>query len=147
MPGRDDPRPPTVLPERELRKLDRWSFQVLPGDGVGCDHVVLGTTGAFAVVFEGDSVPQGFLIPGIHRARRAARRLRGHLSAIGVEGETVAVLCPRTNSIFAPRTVRGVRMVPPVLLSKEFSDRSRSAMPHQVQRAAESLIRSLAQSR
>jgi hypothetical protein len=112
-----------------------------------CPATASGTTGAFAVVFEGDYVPQGFLIPGIHRARRAARRLRGHLSAIGVEGDTVAVLCPRTNSIFAPRTVRGVRMVPPVLLSKEFSDRSRSAMPHQVQRAAESLIRSLAQSR
>jgi hypothetical protein len=147
MPGRDDARPSTVLPERELRKLDRWSFHVLPGDGVGCDHVVLGTTGSFALVFEGDSVPQGFLIPGIHRARRAARRLRGHVTALGVEGETVAVLCPRTSSVFAPRTVRGVRVVPPVLLAKEISERNRSAMPHQVQRAAESLTRSLGQSR
>ena len=147
MPGRDDARSPTVLPERELRKLDRWSFHVLPGEDVGCDHIVFGTTGAFAVVFAGDSVPQGFLIPGIHRTRRAARRLRGHVSAIGVQGETVAVLCPRTSSVFAPRTVRGVRIVPPVLLANEISERNRSAMPHQVKRAAESLTRSLAQSR
>ena len=147
MPRRDDTRPSTALAERELRKLDRWSFRVLPGDGVGCDRIVLGTTGAFAVVFEGDGVPQGFLIPGIHRTRRAARRLRRHVSAIGVEGETVALLCPRTSSVFAPRTVRGVRIVPPVLLAKEISERNRSAMPHQIQRAAESLTRSLAQFR
>jgi hypothetical protein len=147
MPGRDDARPPTVLPERELLKLDRWSFVVLPGEGVGCDHIVIGTTGAFAVVFEGDSVPQGFLIPGIRRARKAARRLRGHVSATGVQTDTVAILCPRTSSVFAPRTVRGVRIVPPVLLAKAISERNRSAMPHQIQRAAESLTRSLAQFR
>jgi hypothetical protein len=147
MPGRDAARPPTVLPERELGKLDRWSFRVLPGEELGCDHIVLGTTGAFAVLFRGDSVPQGFLIPGIHRARRAARRLRAHVSAIGVEGGTVALLCPRTSAVFAPRTMRGVRVVPPVLLAKEISERNRSSLPHQIQRAAESLTRSLAQSR
>ena len=120
---------------------------MLPGGDIGCDHIVVGTTGAFAVVVEGETVPQGFLIPGIRRTRRAARRLRSHVSAIGVQGETIGLLCPRTSSVFAPRTVRGVRIVPPVLLAKEISQRNRAAMPHQVQRAAESLTRSLAQSR
>jgi hypothetical protein len=134
----------SVPAERELRRLDPWSFHVLPGHGVGCDHVVMGTTGAFAVVFEGDSVPSGMRVPGLRRARRAARRLRGHLGAIGVKGETFAVVCPRTYSVFAPRTMRGVRIVPPMLLAKEISDRNRSAMPHQVRRAAEALTRSFA---
>ncbi len=120
---------------------------MLPGDGVGADHVVLGTTGAFAVVVAGDAVPQGFLIEGVGRTRRAARRLRRHIGAIGLQSETVALLCPRTSSVFAPRTVRGVRVVPPVLLAREISQRNRSAMPHQVQRAADSLTRSLARSR
>jgi hypothetical protein len=34
-----------------------------------------------------------------------------------------------------------------VLLAKEISERNRSSLPHQIQRAAESLTRSLAQSR
>jgi len=143
---RDDSARP-VPAERELQRLDPWSFRLLPGDGVGCDRVVLGTTGAFAVVFQGDSVPSGVRVPGIRRARRAARKLKNHLSAIGAHDESVAVLCPRTHSVFAPRTVRGVRIVPPVLLAQEISGRSRSAMPHQVQRAAEALNRSFARSR
>jgi hypothetical protein len=49
--------------------------------------------------------------------------------------------------VFAPRTVRGVRVVPPVLLAGEISQRNRSAMPHQVRRAAEALARSFAQFR
>jgi hypothetical protein len=143
---RNDSTPP-VPAERELQRLDPWSFHLLPGDGVGCDRVVIGTTGAFAIVFEGDSVPSGARIPGLRRARRAARKLKGHLHAIGAYSDTFAVLCPRTNSVFAPRTVRGVRVVPPVLLAGEISQRNRSAMPHQVRRAAEALARSFAQFR
>ena len=120
---------------------------MLPGDGVGCDRVVMGTTGAFAVVFAGESVPTGPRVKGLGKARRAARKLRGHLGAIGAQGETVAILCPRTHSVFAPRTVRGVRIVPPVLLAGEISERNRSALPHQVQRQAEALSRSFAQFR
>jgi hypothetical protein len=136
-----------VTAERELARLDRWSFQVLPGDGIGCDKVVMGTTGAFAVVFAGDAVPSGVRVPGVRRARRAARKLKSHLGAIGIHGETLAVVCPQTDSVFAPRTVRGVRVVPPVLLAGEISGRNRAILPHQVKRAAEALTRSFAQFR
>ena len=120
---------------------------MLPGDGVGCDKVVMGTTGAFAVVFAGDSVPSKGRIEGVRRARRAARKLMGHLGAIGTHADTVAIVSPNTDSVFAPRTVRGVRVVPPVLLAAEISQRNRAVLPHQVQRAAESLTRSFAQFR
>jgi hypothetical protein len=140
MPEHDSARP--VPAERELAQLDRWSFRVLPGDRIGCDQVVMGTTGSFVVVFEGDGVPAGMHVPGLRRARRAAGKLKSHLGAIGSHVETTAVLCPRTYSVFAPRTVRGVRIVPPGLLAAEISERNRAAQPHQVRHAAEALTRS-----
>ena len=133
--------------ERELKKLDPWSFHVLPGDGVGCDKIVMGTTGAFALVFAGDHVPSGSRVAGVRRAKRAARKLKGHVGAIGAQGATIAIVCPSTHSVFAPRTIRGVRVVPPMLLANEISERNRSAMPHQVRRAAEALTRSFSQFR
>jgi hypothetical protein len=142
MPGSDSARP--VPAQRELGRLDRWSFHVLPGDGVGCDKVVMGTTGAFAVVFAGDSIPSNGRVAGVRRAKRAARKLKGHLGAIGREVECVAIVSPNTDSVFAPRTIRGVRVVPPVLLAAEISKRNRAVLPHQAQRAAESLTRSFA---
>jgi hypothetical protein len=145
MPRSTSSRP--IPAERELRRLDQWSFHVLPGDGVGCDKVVIGTTGAFAVVFAGEGVPSGRRVGGVRRARRTARKLKGHIAAIGIHSDTVAIVSPNTDSVFAPRTVRGVRVVPPVLLAAEISERNRAVLPHQVQRAAQSLTRSFAQSR
>jgi hypothetical protein len=145
-PGVPEPTPPrSVAPERELLRLDPWSFQVLPGQGVGCDQVVIGTTGAFALVFEGSGPPKGARVPGLRRARRAAKRLEGHVRAIGLQSEVFALLCPRTDAVFAPRTIRGVRVAPPTLLAGEISGRSRSTMPHQVKRAAEALTRTFRQ--
>ncbi|MFL5797452.1 MAG: hypothetical protein ACJ77A_05895 [Actinomycetota bacterium] len=141
------PRSLSESGERELSRLDPWSFHVLPGEGVGCDRVVIGTTGSFAVVFEGDGLPTGLRVPGLRRARRAARRLEGHVRAIGVQGGVFSILCPRGDAVFAPRTMRGVRVLPSVLLAGEISGRSRSAMPHQVKRAAESLTRMFRQAR
>jgi hypothetical protein len=140
------PAAPARSGERELSRLDPWSFHVLPGEGVGCDRVVVGTTGAFALVFDGEGVPSG-RARGVGRARRASRKLKGHLRAIGLQSESVGILCPETHAVFAPRTVRGVRVVPKVLLASEISDRSRTTMPHQVKRAADSLARSFALSR
>src|SRR3954454_20817394 len=108
-----------VPAERELRRLDPWSFKVLPGDGVGCDRVVMGTTGVFAVVFAGDSVPSGARAQGVRRAERAARKLKRHGAAGGPRGDTFAVVPPSTEYVFAPRTIRGVRVVPPGLLAAE----------------------------
>jgi hypothetical protein len=143
----DAPGSLPVSGERELSRLDPWSFHVLPGEGVGCDRVVIGTTGAFAVVFEGDRLPSSIRVPGLRRARRAAKRLEGHVRAIGVQGAVYAILCPRGDAVFAPRSVRGVRVVPSVLLAGEISGHSRSAMPHQVKRAAEALTRTFRQAR
>jgi hypothetical protein len=142
----EEPVVPTSA-ERELTRLDPWSFHVLPGEGVGCDRVVIGTTGSFAVVFQGDGPPLGVLVPGLRRARRAARRLKGHVRAIGFQGDVFPILCPRSDAVFAPRSVRGVRVVPPVLLSGDISGRTRATMPHQVKRVAEALNRSFRQSR
>jgi hypothetical protein len=103
---------------------------------------VIGTTGSFAVVFDGTGPPSGARVPGLRRARRSRRRLEGHVRAIGMQSEVFALVCPRSEAVFAPRTIRGVRVVPPVLLAGEISRRSRSAMPHQVKRAAEALTRS-----
>ena len=140
MPHRDAAR--ATAAERELMKLDPWSFRVMPGDGVGCDRLVLGTTGAFAVVFAGDGVPTG-RVPGRRRAKKAARRLRSHLGSLGARVETIGIVCPRTDSVFAPRNVRGVKVIPPALLAREISGRSRAAMPHQIKRAADELARSI----
>jgi hypothetical protein len=145
MPHRESARP--AAPERELLKLDPWSFRVMPGEGVGCDRLVLGTTWAFAVVFAGEAVPTGLRVSGRWRARRAARRLKSHLGSLGTRVETFAIVSPRTDSVFAPRTVRGVRVIPPALLAREISGRSRAAMPHQIKRAAEELSRSIARVR
>jgi len=145
MPHSDRAR--TATAERELKKLDPWSFRVMPGDGIGCDWLVLGTTGAFALVVAGEGVPTGLLVSGRRRAKRAARRLKSHLGSLGARVETTPIVCPRTDSVFAPKTVRGVRVIPPALLAREISGRSRSAMPHQVKRAADELAHSISRFR
>src|SRR6266511_4226804 len=61
---------------RELGKLDPWSFRALDGRPVGADVLVLGTTGAFVIVFAEVLVPSGGRVPGRSRVRRAARRFR-----------------------------------------------------------------------
>jgi hypothetical protein len=134
-------RPPFPL-EPELARLDPWSFHVLPGDGFGVDVVVVGTTGSFAVrVVNEQALAMVAKRPPGHRGlRRAARRLDHRLLELGVHTGVQPVLCSVGPSGFAPRTVRGVRVVPRTLLARELSDRQRVLMPHQAQRAARSLL-------
>jgi hypothetical protein len=126
-----------------MARLDPWSFHVLPGAAFGVDHVVVGTTGSFAIrVASGDvEAMVSNRPPGRRGLRRAAGRLGHRLGSIGVHTGAQAVLCSAGPSGFAPRTVRGVRVVPRELLVREISERRRVLMPHQAQRAARSLLR------
>ncbi|MDP9343599.1 MAG: hypothetical protein M3Q23_16215 [Actinomycetota bacterium] len=129
--------------EAELARLDPWSFHVLPGESFGVDSIVVGTTGSFAirVVQEGISAMVGKRPPGRRGLRRAARRLERRLNELGVHTRVEAVLCSVGASGFAPRTLRGVRVIPRILLVRELSERQRVLLPHQAQRAARSLLR------
>jgi hypothetical protein len=125
----------------DLVRLDPWSFRVLPGESFGVDCVVLGTTGAFAirVVDQPATAMVGKRPPGLRGLARGARRLAHRLMTVGVHVRTQAVLCS-VGPEFAPRTVRGVRVLPRALLVREISERQRVLMPHQAERAAQSLL-------
>jgi hypothetical protein len=132
---------PQLTPE--LAHLDPWSFHVLPGQGFGVDTVVVGTTGSFAIrVVDQDVTAMVARRPPGHRGlRRAAKRLAHRLAGLGVHTGVEAVLCSVDPSGFAPRTVRGVRVIPRVLLVRELAERQRVLQPHQARRAAHSLVR------
>jgi Fe2+ transport system protein FeoA len=130
----------------ELARLDPWSFHVLPGEGFGVDSVVVGTTGSFAIraVHEDAPAMVARRPPGHRGLRRAARRLERRLAELGLHTGAEAVLCSAGPTGFAPRTVRGVRVIPRVLLVRELAERQRILEPHQAQRAAQSLLRATA---
>ena len=127
----------------ELARLDPWSFHVLPGECFGVDAVVVGTTGSFAIrVVEEDVTAMVARRPPGHRGlRKAAKRLEHRLDEMGVHTGAEAVLCSVGPAGFAPRTVRGVRVIPRVLLVRELAERHRVLLPHQARRAATSLLR------
>src|SRR5919197_1082519 len=133
-PVADSMRPNLVRVEKELSRLDPWSFQLLPGREFGADHVVVGTTGAFAI-----KVASGSGTVSVAAARRAAKRLRRRLGSAAYHGGVHALLC--VDGSVLPRTVRGVRVVPRSLVVKEVAERTRTAQPHQVQRVAKTLTR------
>ncbi len=141
-PARTTKRVP--MDARELARLDPWSFRTLDGRVLGADLLVIGTTGAFVVVFADRVVLSRGRLPGGSRVRRAARRFRAHLAQAGVHVETRALVCPEGDAVFPPRTVRGVRVIPRVLLTAEITGLHRVLMPHQVNRAADSVARELA---
>jgi hypothetical protein len=122
--------------DRELARLDPWSFRAMPGRKFGVEHVVVGTTGAFAIKVAGATNGK---TAGVGEARRAARRLRRKLAAASYHGGVHAVVC--VDGAFLPKTVRGVRVVPRSLILKELAQRRRTAQPHQVSRVAQTLAR------
>jgi hypothetical protein len=130
----DPHRPGRARLEKELARLDPWSFHALPGRDFGADHVVVGTTGAFAI-----KVAPAPRVGTVAATRRAAKRLRRRLGAAAYHGGVHALLC--IDGSVLPRTTRGVRVVPRSLLVKEVAERERTAQPHQVRRVAETLTR------
>ena len=123
--------------DRELSRLDPFSFKTMPGRKFGVEHVVVGTTGAFAIKV---AAPKKGKTTGVGEARRAARRLRRKLAAAAYHGGVHAMVCV-DGTPFLPRTVRGVRVVPRSLLLKELAQRQRTAQPHQVSRVVQALAR------
>ena len=123
--------------DKELSRLDPWSFRALPGREFGADHVVVGTTGAFAInLSRSGSVRE---VRSVGDARRAARRLKRRLGAAAYHGGVHALLC--VDGVPAPRTILGVKVVPRSMIVKEVAERGRTAQPHQVQRVVETLAR------
>ena len=131
----------------ELGKLDPWGFRALDGRPVGADVLVLGTTGAFVIVFAEVLVPSGGRVPGRSRVRRAARRFRALLAQAGVHVKPHMVVCPEGHAVFPARTARGVRVIPRARLTAEITEHPSVLMPHQVGRAADSVSRELAKLR
>jgi hypothetical protein len=136
---------PTV--EADLGRLDPWSFWTLPGEGFGVDHVVVGTTGAYVVAVSDEAVEMPkhehaqFSLKVRHprRFRRAARLVRRRLLAATVHTDVRPILCFSNSPDFAPRTVRGVRVVSRSMLLREIADRDRSISANQARRAMTSL--------
>ena len=116
---------------------------MLPGEEFGVDTVVVGTTGSFAIRVVEDDIPAmvSKRPPGHRGLRRAAKRLESRLHELGVHSGVDAVLCSIGAAGFAPRTLRGVRVIPKVLLVRELAERERIMLPHQARRAAASLLR------
>jgi len=129
--------------QADLVRLDPWSFRILPGESFGVDQVVLGTTGVFAIrVVDEPALAMVRKRPPGHRGlARLTRRLESRLGAVGIHTGAQALLCSVGPTQFAPRTIRGVRVIPRSLLVREISERQRVLMPHQAERAAKSLLR------
>ncbi len=112
-----------------LATLDPWSFWTAPGRRLGVDHLVVGTTGAFAVRTCNDPAAgdgKGGLalkVRGARKLKRAARRLRADLAAVAVYVDAEPIVCYTNTPPFSPRTIRGVRVVPRDLLVREIAER------------------------
>lgn len=124
----------------ELDRLDAWSFWVAPGDGLGVDQVVVGTTGAFAIVV---SDVEGYVNVGFGRIRiggRAvgsvrglrsrARALGNRLRSMSVPGNAEAILCCTQAALGMPRQVKGVWIARPADLPRLIAHRP-AVMPRQ----------------
>ncbi len=135
---------------RELQRLDRWTYWVVPAPAEESgDLIVVGVTGAFllmALSTEGyaDTTGralkiEGKRVGGLSALRRSARRLRGRLAAAAVFAEVEPVVCLTRALAGAPRTIGRVRVVPISALVRDITERQKVLGPSRARRAAESL--------
>jgi hypothetical protein len=129
--------PVTASVRRELTRLDPFSFFVLSGREFGVDHVVVGGTGTFAIRVGQESV-DGRFRREVLEARRGAKRVRRAAGSSAVHTRVQPMLCLPGRQ-FAPRTVRGVKVIPWGVLVTEIVQGRRDVTPHQTQRVAEAL--------
>lgn len=136
-----------VLPE--LDRLDAWSFWIAPGEDLGVDRVVVGITGAFAIVL---NAQEGYVDVGMGRIRiggatatsvrtlRArARALSSRLRSMSVPPNAEAVLCCTQAHLGMPRQVKGVWIARPADLPRLIAHRP-NVMPRQTaKRVAQNL--------
>ena len=135
---------------RELKRLDPWTYWVVPAPAEEFgDFVVLGTTGAFLVAAVGTEgyaettgrslKISGRKVGGMSSLRRSARRIRGRLASAAVFAEVEPVACLTRAPAGAPRTVGGVRAVPVSELIRDLTERPKVLLPNRARRGAESL--------
>jgi hypothetical protein len=136
-----------LLPE--LERLDPWAFWAMPGSDFGVDRLVVGTTGAFAIVV---SDVEGYVSSNLGRIRvggssvaslpglRAkARKLATKLSSIEVPGGAEAVLVLTQATVGAPRQIKGVWVVRPQDLPRLIAQRPNKVPRQTAKRAAQAL--------
>lgn len=135
---------------RELRRLDPWSYWIVPAPAEEFgDFIVVGTTGAFLVmVVPTDGYAEttgrklkveGKKVAGLPALRRSARRIRGRLAVSSVFVEVEPVACLTRAPAGAPRTVGGVRAVPVPELVHDITRREKVLLPNRARKGAESL--------
>jgi hypothetical protein len=134
------PRPATAASSsvsRELTKLDPFSFFVLSGRDYGIEHVVVGTTGAYAVSVS-DATVEGNYRRDVARANRAARMVRHGAGQTAVHTKIQPLVC-LTGHPFSSKSVRGAKVIPWGAVVTEIAGRNRSVTPNQARRIAEAL--------
>jgi hypothetical protein len=122
---------------RELTRLDPFSFFVLAGERYGVEHVIVGTTGAFAVSVSDASI-DGKFRRDLARATRAARAVRQAAGQTAVHTKVQPLVC-LTGRQFGAKTVRGAKLIPWGAVVSEIAGRSRTVSPNQARRIAEAL--------
>ena len=138
---RSAPSGPTLATSsvsRELTRLDPFSFFVISGRSYGVEHVVVGTTGTFAIAVGSSSVDGGGYRSAAGRAKRGVRRVRQGAGPAAVHTSMQALVCLPGRQ-FEPRTVRGARVIPWGSLVAEIAGRQRSVTQNQAQRIAANL--------
>lgn len=138
-----DPRLP------ELSRLDPWAFWSAPGEAFGVDLVVMGTTGAFAVVISdaegyvdiklGRVTVGGKTAASIRSLAGKARKLRGTLSGMQVDAPATAVLVLTRAMIGSPREIRGIWVARPQDLPRLIAQRPNKVARQPAKRAAQAL--------
>lgn len=136
-----------LLPE--LERLDPWAFWSMPGTEFGVDRIVMGTTGAFAVLV---SDAEGYVSVNLGRVRvgetpvawlpglrSKARKLRTRLSSMQVPAATDPVLVLTQATMGAPRQIKGVWVVQPRDLPRLIAQRPNKVPRQTAKRAAQAL--------
>jgi hypothetical protein len=152
-PASPDPTDVAVV-AKELLRLDPWAFWSVELVDDAASFAVLGRTGAFVVaacplegylVAEGrDLVVDGARVEGWRALQSSAKALSGRLAAVGATGVTVTPVLVLTRAIAgAPREHRGVRVLRPEDVVREFLERDNVLDPSTAQRLATSLGRVL----
>jgi predicted Zn-ribbon and HTH transcriptional regulator len=139
----------TADPANELERLDRWSFWSAPDREGEAGRVVVGVTGAFAVLSDPKSTRRardGVVLRTrrLEHVKKAARRIEEDLRRAGHDIEVRPVLCVDAGIEFAPRTVRGVVVVPPSRLAEEIASGPAVLQPSMARRASLALRKAAA---
>ncbi len=153
----DDVQSPEALAKVSgaLRKLDAFSFWVLPSPEPGPgDLIVAGTTGIFLVATCGmqgaltfgptGGIVGGKNVPALRGLKRATKALQVRVSDAAVYVQIEPVVCLTDAVTGAPHSFRGVRYVHVKDLARDLGGRPARLERGRAQRAARALGMSIA---